>query len=201
MLKLYWYWSTNPQKIRWALEELELPYERIKIELGRGEHRKPAYLAINPRGTVPALIDGDLTVTESGAILSYLGDREGRLWPTTSDGRAKALQWLFYEAEALQPAAGRVWYHEYLTRKFGGERDEDLLGVGHRDLKGPLRRLDAHLKHSDWILDEFSLVDCAYGVWITALAGTSVKLTEPIQAYLVRCQARPAFQRTEIRYA
>src|SRR5215470_7282914 len=97
-MKLYFFPSPNPQKVRFALNELGLECETVPIDLTKGEHRRPEFLLLNPAGRVPVLVDGDLALSESHAILTYLGEKTGRLWPATAAGRAEALQWLFFLA-------------------------------------------------------------------------------------------------------
>lgn len=95
-MKLYHFPSPNPQKITFALHELGLECEIVPVDLSKGEQRKPEFLALNPFGRVPVLVDGDQKLWESHAILAYLGDKTGKLWPTTAAGRADALRWLFF---------------------------------------------------------------------------------------------------------
>ena len=87
-MKLYYFPSPNPQKIRFALNELGLDCETVAVDLTKGEQRSPEFLALNPCGRVPVLVDGELKLWESHAILAYLGEKTGRLWPTTF-GRAR----------------------------------------------------------------------------------------------------------------
>ncbi len=75
MLKLYGGTRTRASKVQWYLEELSIPYEFVLLDLAAGEHQKPEYLAINPMGKVPAIVDGDLKLWESGAILLYLAEK------------------------------------------------------------------------------------------------------------------------------
>jgi glutathione S-transferase len=82
-MKLYHFPSPNPQKVTFALKELGLDCEIVPVDLAKGEQRQPDFLALNPFGRVPVLTDGDLTITESHAILAYLGEKTGRLWPST----------------------------------------------------------------------------------------------------------------------
>ena len=95
-MKLYHFPSPNPQKVTFALKELGLDCEIVPVDLAKGEHRQPAFLALNPFGRAPVLVDGDLTLPESHAILAYLGEKTGRLWPTSAAGRAEALRWMFF---------------------------------------------------------------------------------------------------------
>jgi GST-like protein len=91
-MKLYHYPSPNPQKVRFALLELGLQCEITPLDLSKDEQRKPEFLAINLLGRVPVLIDGDLTLWDSHAILAYLGDKTEKMWPTSAAGRADALR-------------------------------------------------------------------------------------------------------------
>jgi len=87
-MKLYHFPSPNPQKVTFALLELGLDCEKIPVDLSKQEQRAPAFLAVNPAGRVPVLVDGDVILTESHAILAYLGETAGRLWPATAAGAA-----------------------------------------------------------------------------------------------------------------
>src|ERR1700746_1353765 len=91
-MQLYHFPSPNPQKVTFAFKELELDCELVPVDLAKGEHRQPAFLAKNPFGRVPVLVDGDLTLPESQAILAYLGEKTGRLWPASPAGRAGGLK-------------------------------------------------------------------------------------------------------------
>ena len=90
-MKLYHFPSPNPQKVTFALQELGLDSEIVPVDLAKGEHREPTFLAHNPFGRVPVLVDDGLILPESHAILAYLGEKTGRLWPNSAAGRADAL--------------------------------------------------------------------------------------------------------------
>src|SRR5260370_10355241 len=106
-MQLYHFPSPNPQKVTFALKELGLECELIPVDLSKGAQKQPEFLAVNPFGRVPVLADGDLTLAESHAILAYLGEKTGRLWPTSAAGRANALKWLFFlSPHILPPSAG-----------------------------------------------------------------------------------------------
>ena len=102
-MKLYYFPSPNPQKIRFALNELGLDCETVAVDLTKGEQRAPEFVALNPCARVPVLVDGELKLWESHAILAYLGEKTGRLWPTTAAGSADAIRWLFYLSGAVSP--------------------------------------------------------------------------------------------------
>jgi glutathione S-transferase len=107
-MKLYHFPSPNPQKVTFALKELGLDCELVPVDLSKGEQRDARFTALNPFGRVPVLVDGDLTLWESHAILAYLGEKTGRLWPQSPAGRADALKWLFFQSQHIMPSAAEV---------------------------------------------------------------------------------------------
>lgn len=104
-MKLYHTPSPNPQKIAFAMLELGLDCEIIPVDFTKGEQRTVEFLALNPFAKVPVLVDGDLTLWDSHAILAYLGDKTQKLWPASASGRTDALRWLFFLAGHLYPPA------------------------------------------------------------------------------------------------
>jgi glutathione S-transferase len=101
MLKLYGGKRTRASIVQWYLEELSVPYEQISIDLQSGEGQKPEYLAINPLGKVPSIVDGDLALWESGAILLYLAEKYGNV--ASPEQRAVQNQWITYANATLGP--------------------------------------------------------------------------------------------------
>jgi glutathione S-transferase len=85
-MKLYEFAFTRSIRARWTLQELGVDFEAITVNLQAGEHRRPEYLAINPAGKLPALVDGDLVLTESAAIVLYLGEKYGKFVPRSTSG-------------------------------------------------------------------------------------------------------------------
>jgi len=113
-MKLYEYGPTRSARCRWLLQELELPFESVVVNLGEGEHRSEAYLCINPYGRVPALVDGDLVLTESVAICLYLADKyaeKGLIPEPGTPQRGLHDQWLLFCAVELDQALWRVHCH------------------------------------------------------------------------------------------
>ena len=107
MIRFYFNGSPNPTKIALILEETGLAYEPIPIDTRRGQQFEPAYLAINPNGKVPAIVDGDVTVFDSNAILLYLGEKCGR-FVGTSGTRGELLSWLMFVATGVGPYSGQA---------------------------------------------------------------------------------------------
>src|SRR5438874_3766282 len=136
-MKLYHFPSPNPQKVSFALNELRLDCELVPVDLAKGEHREPAFRAVNPFGRVPVLVDGELTLPESHAILGYLGEKTGRLWPASAAGRADALKWLFFLSQHIMPPAGEVALR-LRAKLFGTPLDEATVARGEAALPGAL---------------------------------------------------------------
>ena len=197
-MKLYHFPSPNPQKVTFALKELGLDCELVPVDLARGGHRDPAFLAVNPSGRVPVLVDGDLTLPESQAILAYLGEKTGRLWPASAAGRADALKWLFFLSQHIMPAAGEVALR-LRAKLFGIPLDEATVARGEATLPGALAVVEGRLATTRWLLGaEFSLADCAYCPILNVIekAGFSLAGFPKTRAYLDACRARPAWQET-----
>ena len=115
MINLYTYGSSNGRRVSVMLEECGLPYRTHVVDLAKGEQRDPAYLAINPAGQIPAIVDGDgpggapITVTQSGAILLYLAAKTGKLMPGDADERIRAVEWVFHAVTDCAGASGSIY--------------------------------------------------------------------------------------------
>ena len=198
-MKLYYFPSPNPQKIRFALNELGVDCETVPVDLLKREQRSAEFLALNPYGRVPVLVDSDLTLWESHAILAYLGEKTGRLWPTTPARRADALRWLFFLTSAISPPATEVAFNRIAVKLSGGTPDEAAIARGEKALPDPIRVLDQHLGSRKWMMgDEFSLVDCDYGPTLNVLdkAGFNFGDFPKVHAYLDAIRSRRAWQET-----
>ena len=119
MLKFYFSGAPNPVKVALFLEEAGLPYEGIPVDTRRGDQHKPEYLAINPNAKVPAIVDGDVTVFDSSAILIYLAEKTGKFLPPAGDkARGELLSWMFFISSGIGPFAGQsVHFRVYAPEK------------------------------------------------------------------------------------
>ena len=180
MLKLYGGARTRASIVQWYLEELNLPYEYVSLDLQAGEHRQPEYLAINPVGKVPAIVDGGLKLWESGAILLYLADKyESTV--TTAEQRAELAQWVVFANATFGPGVFVEASRE-------------------REMPRLLSMLNQHLEQRQFILgDQFSVADVAIGSFL-AYMPIMLKIGfddySAIDAYLKRLMSRPAFQKS-----
>ncbi len=196
-MKLYWFWSTNPQKVRWALEELGLAYELVEVDLVKREHKQDWFQKISPRCVVPALELEDVVLWESDAILTYLGEQYGSLWPADTHGKAKALRLMFLEAAAFQDPASTHFFNRVVLPSIGKEGDPERVAKAAKKIRPILSVLAEELGEQDYLLGEFSLVDCAFGPWLSSIDLDDFPVLE---AWRDRLRSRPAFLRCKFRY-
>ena len=189
-MQLHGYWSSNPMKVRLALAELGEPYEEVKVDLGSRENRQASYLAIHPRGQVPALVDGDSKVWESGAVLAWLAERSGRLMPTDPASRAKAWSLLFYESAEFQGFASSHFGYHVVAPHFGFPRDEEGFAAAKQKIGRSLDLLQGQLAEGPYLCGEFSIVDCAYAPWFPVI---DLGSHPALAAWFARVKARSSW--------
>jgi glutathione S-transferase len=203
-LQLFSLNTPNGIKIAVALEELGIPYEAHKVNIGKGEQFTDAFKSVSPNSKIPAIVDlngpgGEpLALMESGAILIYLAEKAGRLLPNEPRARFKCLQWLFFQVGHIGPMFGQFGHffkyardkcdHPYPLERYTNEAKR-LLGV-----------LDHELSQQDYLIGEFTIADIATFPWVNALgvsygAGEVLPMADfpHVQAWLARCTARPSF--------
>ena len=192
--------APNTRSVRaiWLMEELGLPYEIEIYKLGDPAMRAPDYLKVHPMGRVPALEDGDVTVFESGAIVEYVLARhgEGRLRPAAASPEFPSyLQWLHYAEGMIMPPVNTIVVETILLppeRRNGGNvaRATKLLGR-------MLSAVDAHMDGREYRAGDFSGADIMTGHACTVARrlGADVSDKPNVEAYIERCNARPALQR------
>src|SRR5271170_5212597 len=111
MLKFYYSGAPNPTKVALFLEEAGLPYDAVPVDTRKGEQHKPEFLAINPNAKLPAIVDGDVTVFDSSAILLYLAEK-------TDKARGELLSWMFFVSSGVGPYFGQaVHFRNYAPEK------------------------------------------------------------------------------------
>jgi glutathione S-transferase len=165
-MKLYFAETVHPRKACAVAQYLGLPVTFIPVNLGKGENRTPEFLALNPNGKVPVLIDGDTTLWESNAIMCHLARKAGSdLWP--QDARQpEVMRWLMWDATEFMPHAGAL-YFEHIIKPHFGMGGPDKVAVD-KALKGFARAaavLEAHLKGRRYLVaDTLSLADFAVAV-------------------------------------
>lgn len=162
MLKLYEHpLSGNSYKVRLALSQLEVEYEREFIDIFKGEHHSSDYEKLNPNRKIPVLIDGDFHMWESNAILLYLGKKysPNLLYPEDLSVFGAMAQWLFFGKTSVDP---NLAVARYLSKFVSPEnRDEDLLFKLQTQGNAVLRIMDNHLEYSDFLAGAYSIADIA----------------------------------------
>lgn len=197
MIRLHHVPGSRSMRVLWLLEELGLDYQLQHWSLTDGSMRRADFLALSPLGRVPALeIDGQ-AIWDSGAIVEYLTEREGRLAPRPGDrDRARFLEWVhFAETQANIVQALNI-QHVFLRPE--SARSIPLMKLDTRRLAVTARALEAHLSGRETLLPDFSAADCMLGFNIDALFHFLPAADYPVLiAYRDRMRARPAFQRAE----
>jgi GST-like protein len=197
MLRFYYSGAPNPMKVALFLEEAGLPYEAMPVDTRKGDQHKPDYLAINPNAKVPAIVDGDVTVFDSGAILLYLGDKTGKFMPAKTDkARGELLSWLFFVASGVGPYAGQSVHF----RNYAPEKNEYAINRYVYEATRHFGIADARLAKQKYMLgDSYTIVDMALWGWarlIPMVLGESAFAKFPNLKRLVdEISARPAAAR------
>jgi glutathione S-transferase len=198
-MKLYHASQSRSVRPRWMLEEIGVPYEIVRLNLSAGDAKKPEYLAVNPNGTVPTLVDGDLTLFESAAICQYLADKfaQKRLAPPLgTPARGLYYQWIHYAMSALEPPIVALFMHT--IRKPEAERVATIAAESRTQLAAVLRVLEHALAGREHILGaEFTAADVMLGSTLTwgRMMGCVGGEYPAVNAYIDRLLARPAWQR------
>jgi|SRR5690554_1639848 len=196
MIDLYTAATPNGYKVSVALEELGLPYELHTLDLAAQDQKQPWFLAINPNGRIPAIIDhdeDDFAVFESGAILVYLAEKTGRLMPLDPKGRSRVMQWLMFQMGGIGPMMGQAnVFYRYLPEKIP-------LAI-HRyqnESKRLFRVLDTHLTEHEWLAGDYSIADIANWAWVRTCRWSGVEIADlpHLQRWVDAIHARPAAQR------
>jgi glutathione S-transferase len=196
VIDLYTATTPNGRKVSIALEELGLPYEVHALSLRKLEQKQPWFLAINPNGRIPAIVDrdaGGFAVFESGAILVYLAEQAGRLLPAEPRGRSRVLQWLMFQMGGVGPMQGQAnVFHRYFPEKIPAviERYQNetrrLYGV-----------MDGALAQREFLADDYSIADIAVYPWVQQHDWSGVDLAPfpHLSRWFEALGARPAVQR------
>lgn len=198
MIQLYTWGTPNGKKVSIMLEEIGMPYEVHPINIGQGDQMKPKYLAINPNNKIPSIIDTDgpggkpLTLFESGAILMYLAEKSGKLWPADMRQRYTVIQWLMFQMGGVGPMFGQANYFYRLEGKNPQAID--------RFKKEALRLynvLNQELAQREYLAGEYSIADIATYPWVGRHEGHQVRLEEfpHVKRWFDRISQRPAVQR------
>ena len=193
MLTLYTSATPNGWKASVTLEELGLPYQVQAINLSAGDQKTPAFLAINPNGRIPALVDDGFPIFESGAIMIYLAEKTGQLMPNDAKGRSLVLQWLMFQMGGIGPMMGQAnVFYRYWPEKIQSVIDR-YQGEGAR-LFGVL---DRQLESQEYLAGDYSIADIANWCWVRTYKWSGIDITPfpHVKRWLDQIRARPAVER------
>lgn len=186
-------------KVTAIVHELGLDVETITVDLSKGQHLQPAFLAINPHAKVPVLVDGELIVWESNAIVTYLGAKvpERGLMPTDARGLAEVQKWLHWQSAAFYGNAFKVNWNTYYQKLFGHPKDEKMLAEGMEAVKRDLKVLESALTGREYLTGKLSVADFALAssLLIREMAGIDLKPFPHVKAWVERIEARPSMQK------
>jgi glutathione S-transferase len=192
-IKLYEFGPTRSIRVRWTLQELGIDFEAIRVNLVAGEHRRPEFLKINPAGKIPVLVDGDLVLTESVAIVLYLAEKysDKSLLPAGLNERAEVNRWLLFAATELEQPLWRISRHTALYPEerrlpsdviLASDEFKDMASVLEKHMQGRQFVAAGHVSVADFVT--------AYTLdW-----GNEYKLLEgcpQLLAYMKRMYSRP----------
>jgi glutathione S-transferase len=191
--------SVNVQKVLWCLAELNLGYERIDAGMAYGKNREPEYLAMNPNGRVPTLVDGDFVLWESNSVMRYLTLAYGKgspIYPASPQARASVDRWLDWSLSTLQPVDRPVFWALVRTPL----EKRDMVAIQRdADAEAEVWRIaDDQLKSRRFIEgDDFTLADIALGAYARrwfGVEGISKPKLAHLERWFAQFAARPGFQ-------
>ena len=196
MIDLYTWTTPNGRKVSIALEELELEYETHSINITEDEQFTPVFLAISPNNKIPAIVDRDngRSLMESGAILMYLAEKTGKLWPSDDDGKWRTMEWLMMQMGSVGPMLGQT--HHFVKYNSGkAPYAEDRYLTENKRIYGVL---DKRLGEAAYLAgDTYSIADIATYPWIARWDWQTMNLNDHpnLKRWYLELSARPAVQR------
>lgn len=196
MFDLFTSSTPNGWKASVALEEMQLSYEVHNINLMDQEQKTPEFLARNPNGRIPVLVDRDednLVIFESGAILLYLAEKTGTFLPSDAKGRSRVIQWLMFQMGGLGPMMGQAnVFYRYFPEKI-----QPVIDRYQNEVKRLLGVLDQHLAHNEYLAGDYSIADMANWCWARTHEWSGVEVDDlpHLQRWKNAINARPMARR------
>jgi glutathione S-transferase len=195
-LRIYGIARTRAFRALWVATELGLDYEHLPIEIGEAGARAPEFLAINPSGRLPVIVDDGFVLFESLAITLYLAKKysPGKLYPATLHGEAKAWQWSFWAISEVDRGVN-IW-SLHAVRLPPAERDAQKREEALKVLQAPFRVLDAALAPQPYLLgNDFTVADLNVAAVVSRAIDMDLSAVPNLKAWLARCLERPAARR------
>jgi GST-like protein len=196
VIRLHTSTTPNGRKVSIALEEIGVPYEVRRVDLGAGEQMKPEFLRLNPNHKIPVIEDDGLVVWESGAILLHLAEKHGKLLPADPRGRIAAIQYAFFQAGGIGPNLGRFGAQ---ARKPEAERNAEMFQIFRDEVDRLIGVLERILDDGrEYLAGEYSIGDIMHYPWLQPLVGLKAPMITGrarVMAWMERIAKRPAVQK------
>jgi glutathione S-transferase len=202
-MSLTFYYSPMSTAVatHWVLEELKIPYEKVKLDIQAGDTKKPDYLKINPNGVVPAIVHDGTTIFESAAIVLYLGETFGvekGVFPAPGPQRGQAISWIVWTNVTLGGAMNRYQFSgsERIPEE---RRNAKAAAVARAETESALAILDGALAGKTWLVgDSFTLADAHVASFAAyaGMVGFDLKKYPNLQAWHARATARPGYAKS-----
>jgi GST-like protein len=196
MIDLYTAPTPNGWKASVVLEELEIPYEVHTINLLGGDQKQPEYLAINPNGRIPTIVDREadnFAVFESGAIMIYLAEKAGRLLPSDAKGRSQVIQWVMFQMGGVGPMMGQAnVFYRYFPEKL-----QPAIDRYQNECRRLFEVLDTRLADNEWLAGDYSIADIANWCWVRTYKWSGVRIDglDHLVRWMDTIKARPACEK------
>jgi GSH-dependent disulfide-bond oxidoreductase len=198
MITLYTWKTPNGRKPAIMLEELGWAYEARPVDISKDEQFAPEFLKVSPNNKIPAIVDGELSIFESGAILTYLAEKSGQFLAPSGHARFKALEWLLWQIGGLGPMLGQLGY-------FYGRAPEKLpLAIGRfeEECGRLIRVMNTRLEEAEYLGGDYSIADIACYPWMVAATtmlkeplGQALEQAPAVHGWMQRLGERKAVQR------
>jgi glutathione S-transferase len=193
MMKLYGFAATRSIRALWALNELGAEFEFVPVNILAGEHRHPEFLRINPAGKVPVLVDGDMVLTESAAIVMYLAEKypDKGLLPADRKQLAQAYRWVMFAMTELEQPLWRITRHSWLYPE--DKRIPEEIPIASQEFIAMATILDNHMAGRQFIVgDTITIADCVTAYLMDWANEYHLINEHPrLRTYLDRMYARP----------
>ena len=192
-MKLYGFGPTRSLRALWGLKELDVDFELVPVNLNAGENRTPEFLKLNPAGKVPVLVDGDVVIPESAAIVLYLAEKypEKGLLPADLKERAQVYRWLMFAMTELEQPLWRITRNSFLYPEH--KRQPADIAIAREEFAAMAAVLDRHMEGRQFIVgDRISVADCVTAYLVDwANEQHLINSCPHLQGYLQRMYSRP----------
>jgi glutathione S-transferase len=196
VIDLYTWTTPNGRKVSIALEEMGLPYSVHPVPIRTGVQKEPPFLAINPNGRIPAIVDreaDDFAVFESGAILIYLAEKSGLFMPSETKARSVVIQWLMWQMGGLGPMHGQA----NVFNRYFPEKIPSVIKRYQDETKRLFTVMNTRLADHAFLAGDYSIADMASWPWVMQhdWAGVPIDDLPHLQRWLAEIGERPAVKR------